>query len=462
LAPRPPGPPGQHTAEVLGALPATADGRGAAPVHEPAAPADEPVPPGAHGPAPLTGVRVVDLGEGMAGPFAAARLGDLGADVVKVEALGGDAVRGHGPALGGTGLTATFAALNRNKRSIAVDLARPEGREVVRRIVARADIVVEALQPGEAAACGLDDVALRAAHPELVYVAVSGWGEAGPLADQPAAELPVQAMAEYLGSLGRIGDPPVRLGTDVAGLNTGIFACQAALAGLLARRGGGAGGDSGEATAPAGAGQRVDVSMLGALLHLRGIMWTARSNPDDWYGFHLDHYTNPPESGYRTADGQVFFGLRRGNSEDFDQLMISLGLLEHLDDPHFADYGRQAAPLGRWAVEAKPVWEAAFEAMTTEEVIDLLHERGGDAVPFTDYPRITAHPQVEAIGALTTIDQEGHGPLRAVAPPWKFAATPATVRAGAPLLGQHTDAVLAEAGYTPEEIADLRARQVVA
>ena len=225
-------------------------------------------------------------------------------------------------------------------------------------------------------------------------------------------------------------------------MNTAIMASQAALAGLWhVRQGGG--------------GQRVAVSMLGTLLHLRGIMWTARSNPDDWYGFHLDHYTNPPESGYRTADGQVFFGLRRGNSEDFDQLMIALGLLEHLDDPRFGDFGRRAAPLGRYSVEAKAVWESAFQTMTTQEIIDLLHERGGDAVPFTDYPAITAHPQVEAIAALVTVHQPGHGPLRAVAPPWKFAVSPASVRCAAPRLGEHTAAILAEAGIAADDPAGL-------
>ena len=236
-------------------------------------------------------------------------------------------------------------------------------------------------------------------------------------------------MAEYLASLGRAGDEPVRLGADVAALNTGVFAVQAALAGLRVR-------------AATGRAQQVEVSMLGTLLHMRGIMWAARSNPDDWYGFHLDHYTDPPESGYRTADGRVQFGLRRGNSEDFDQLMIRLGLLDHLDDPRFADFGRQAAPLGRFAVEAKAVWEGAFASLTTAEVVELFHERGGDAVPFTDYPTITAHPQVAAIGALVEVDQPGFGPLRSVAPVWRFSATPAVLRGGAPALGADNDAVL--------------------
>jgi crotonobetainyl-CoA:carnitine CoA-transferase CaiB-like acyl-CoA transferase len=456
--PRPGGPAGQHTDEVFSSLLEPVPVRAA----EPGA-ADRAGPAGSAGAAtaaPLAGTLVVELAEGVAGPFACARLADLGAAVVKIERIDGDPARDHGPALPGASgaapaLTATFAALNRGKRSIAVDLAQPDGRALVRRLLERADVVVEGLPPGEAAGHGLayDDAA--AANPGLVYVAVSGWGEHGPLAGQPAAELAVQAMAEYLSSLGRIGEPPVRLGTDVAGMNTGIFACQAALAGLLVRQG------VGPTDGRPGGGQRVAVSMLGSLLHLRGIMWTARSNPDDWYGFHLDHYTNPPESGYRTADGQVFFGLRRGNSEDFDQLMIALGLVEHITDPRFVDFGRQAAPLGRYAVEAKEVWESAFETMTTQEVIDLFHERGGDAVPFTDHPTITAHPQVEAIGALTTVEQEGFGPLRAVAPPWTFTATPAVIGAGAPALGRHTDEILSELGLTAGELADLRARGVI-
>lgn len=431
----------------------------------------------AESPAPLVGTTVVDLSLGVAGPFAAARLGDLGARVIKVEPLTGDPTRGFGPPVAlptvpgrvaggvvtggeagepgasdrGDGDAATFVALNRGKASLAVDLDEPDGVGLVRRLLERADVVVADLGPGRAEELGLGYDELAARNPGLVYVAVSAWGEEGPLADLPGAELPVQAMAEYLGSLGRIGEPPVRLGTDVAGLNTGIFACQAALGGLVARDLGGL-----------GRGQRVAVSMLGSLLHLRGIMWTARSNPDEWWGFHLDHYTNPPETGYRTADGQVFFGLRRGNSEDFDQLMISLGLVEHITDPAFAAFGREAAPLGRHAVEAKPIWEEGFAELTTEEIVDLFHERGGDAVPFTDYPLITSHAQTEAIGALCDVPLAGGGSLRGVSPVWGFSETPARVQGPAPRLGQHTDEVLAELGIEPGTVASLRARRVVA
>jgi formyl-CoA transferase len=201
--------------------------------------------------------------------------------------------------------------------------------------------------------------------------------------------------------------------------------------------------------------------MLGSLLHLRGIMWTARSNPDDWWGFHLDHYTNPPETGYGTADGQVFFGLRRGNSEDFDQLMISLGLVEHIADPVFSSFGRDAAPLGRHSVEAKPIWEKGFSSLTTDEVVDLFHERGGDAVPFTDYPLITSHPQTQAIEALCEVPLPGGGSMRGVSPVWKFSETPAQIAGPAPLLGQHTDELLRNLGLGALEIQAMRDRGVV-
>jgi formyl-CoA transferase len=404
--------------------------------------------PGAAGAAPpLEGITVVDLAQGLAGPFAASRLADLGARVVKVEPLGGDAGRGHGPPFVG-GEAAVFAAVNRGQRSLALDLDRPEGRALAQRLLSAADVVIEDLEPARAAALGLDGPELAAAAPGLVHVAISAWGESGPLAELPGAELPVQAMAEYLASLGSIGAPPVRLGTDVAGMNTALFAAQAALAGLYARR-------------RTGRGQRVAVSLFGSLMHLRGIMWLARSNPDDWFGFHLDHYTNPPEAGYRTADGQVFFGLRRGNSEDFDQLMITLGLVEHIADPLFEGFGREAAPLGRFAVEAKPIWERAFAALPTDEVIDLFHERGGDAVPFTHYAQIVDHPQTVAIGALCELEGPGGVRQRAVAPVWRFSATPAVPGGRAPRLGEHTDEVLAELGVESAEVADLRRRRVV-
>src|SRR5712692_9316437 len=159
-------------------------------------------------------------------------------------------------------------------------------------------------------------------NPKLIYCAISAFGEEGPLCDAPGSELVVQAMAEYTASLGRIGDPPVRVGADIASLNTGIFAAQAILGALYHRL-------------RTGEGQRVAVSEFGSLLHMRGIMWHSLSDPDDWFGFHLEHYTKPPDYGYQAKDGALYFILRRGNTEDWDRLVLELGMEHVLADPRF-------------------------------------------------------------------------------------------------------------------------------
>lgn len=398
-------------------------------------------------PGALSGFTVVDLTQGLCGPFASMRLGDAGAEIIKIEPLTGDAARAMGPPFVGTE-SAVFLSLNRNKKSVALDLRQSQGQEIVRRLAARADVLLEDLGPGEAEKLGLGYGDLRAAHPRLVYCAISAFGEDGPLRDIPGAELVIQAMADYTNSLGRIGEPPVRLGTDVASLNTGIFASQAITAALFHR-------------ARTGEGQRVAVSMLGTLLHLRGIMWTAMTDPDDWYGFHLDSYTKPPDEGYRTKTGRVFFGLRRGSTEDWDRLMLSLGLEEYINDPRFAGFGREATSIGRYAAEVKPIWERAFARLTNGEVIRLIHEFNGDAVPFMDYPTLFAHPQVQALDIVREIDHPTVGAFQTIGPVWRFSETPAQIHAPPPLLGQHTEEVLTALGMSREEIRQLRTLRVI-
>lgn len=395
----------------------------------------------------LSGFTIIDLTQGLCGPFGSMRLGDAGAEVIKIEPLAGDSARTMGPPFIGEE-SAVFLSLNRNKKSVALDLHEPEGRDIVRRLVTRADVFLEDLGPGEAGKLGLGYDDLREVNPKLVYCAISPFGEEGPLRHLPGAELVIQAMADYTNSLGRIGEPPVRLGTDVASLNTGIFASQAVTAALFHR-------------ARTGEGQRVAVSLLGTLLHMRGIMWTAMTDPDDWYGFHLDNYTKPPDYGYATKTGHVFFGLRRGSSEDWDRLMISLGLEEYINDPRFAGFGREATSIGRYAAEVKPIWEQAFKGMTNEEVVHLVHEFSGDAVPFTDYPTLFAHPQVRELNVIREIDHPTAGTFKTIGPVWRFSDTVANVQGPPPTLGQHTEEILRGLGFGPEKIQELRAGGVI-
>ncbi|NOT55122.1 MAG: CoA transferase [Deltaproteobacteria bacterium] len=389
----------------------------------------------------LSGFTIVDLTQGLCGPFGSMRLGDAGAEIIKIEPLTGDCSRAMGPPFIGDE-SAVFLSLNRNKKSVALDIHTPEGQNLVRQVVAKADVLLEDLGPGETEKLGLGYDTLRTLNPKLVYCAISAFGEEGPLRNMPGAELVIQAMADYTNSLGRIGEPPVRTGTDVASINTGIFASQAITAGLFHRM-------------RKGEGQRVAVSMLGTLLHMRGIMWTAMTDPDEWYGFHLDHYTRPPDQGYKTKDGYVYFGLRRGNSEDWDRLLISLGMVESLSDPRFANFGRDATSIGRYAAEVKPLWEEGFKDMTSEEVVRLIHEFNGDAVPFLEYPQLVAHPQIAALGVVQEIDHPTVGKFKTIGPVWRFSDTPAKIQSPPPTLGQHTEEVLEKLGVSGDEMRRL-------
>jgi CoA:oxalate CoA-transferase len=376
----------------------------------------------------LSGLRVIDLTEGICGPFSSMQLGDAGAEVLKVEPPNGDYARQVGPPFV-NGESAVFLSVNRNKKSIVLDYRREEQREVLTRLAATADIFLEDLGPGEAERLGFGYSRLSEQNPALVYCAISAFGEEGPLRDLRGAELVVQAMAEYTASLGRIGDPPIRVGADVASINTGIFATQAILAALFHR----------ERTAR---GQRVAVSQLGSLLHLRGIMWHSMTDPDDWYGFHLDHYTNPPEHGYGAKDGALYFILRRGNTEDWDRLVLELGMEHVLADPRFADYGRQATSIGRYAPEVKHVWEDAFKGHSRDEIIALIKSIGGDAVPMMDYPSLLSHPQVAALNAIIEVPHPNGGTFKTVRPVARFTGAPEPMMSAPPKLGQHTQEVL--------------------
>ena len=398
-------------------------------------------------PGALSDYRIVDLTQGLCGPFGSMRLGDAGAEIVKIEPLDGDASRTMGPPFIGDE-SAVFLSLNRNKKSLGLDIHTAEGQEIVRRLVTQADVVLEDFGAGEAEKLGLGYADLQVLNPKLIYCAVSAFGEKGPLSNLPGAELVIQAMADYTNSLGRIGEPPVRLGTDVASLSTGVFISQAVTAGLFHRL-------------RKGGGQRVSVSMLGTLLHMRGIMWTSMTDPDDWYGFHLDSYTKPPDEGYKTKDGYVFFSLRRGSSEDWDRLLISLGMEEYLADPRFDGFGREVTGVGRYVAEVKPIWEKAFATKTNDEIVHLIHEFQGDAVPFTNYMSLFQHPQIQELDVVREIEHPTAGTFETVGPVWRFSDTQAAVQSPPPTLGQHTDEILLGLGYSSDDIERLRVTSII-
>jgi crotonobetainyl-CoA:carnitine CoA-transferase CaiB-like acyl-CoA transferase len=381
----------------------------------------------------LDGLRVLDLTRLLPGPYCTLLLGDLGADVVKVEEPPfGDPVRAVPPAAGEDG--AVHAALNRNKRSVAVDLKAEEGAEVVRRLADRADVLVESFRPGVMEARGLAADSLRARNPRLVYCSLTGYGRGGPMAERAGHDLNYLGLAGFL--RGRPDGPapavPVGQAADVAGA---LLAVAGILAALLAR----------ERT---GRGQAVDASLLdGALALVTVPLARALAGGDgtgELRGEHACYRT------YRCADGRW---LSAGALEPkfYERLCRAVGLPE--------EAGRQWPSSPGKRRESAERFEAAFAARDRDDWVRDLAGADACVEPLLDLDELPSHPEV----ARRLVEQPGRGaPVRSLAPPVSLSETPPRLRRPAPALGEHTEAVLGEAGYTPAQIEALRSSGAVA
>jgi crotonobetainyl-CoA:carnitine CoA-transferase CaiB-like acyl-CoA transferase len=370
---------------------------------------------------PLTGLNVVEFSEGVAGPMTARLLGDGGANVIKLETPEGDPVRRWGgPAQNDTSVV--FSALNRNKRSVVVDSGQsPE----LDSLLTEADVLI--------VDNGRTDVdAIMQAHPDLVVCVVSCWGPEGPWADLPGGELPAQLASEAVTSLGKLGDEPVRLGGEHAGMLTAQFAVQGIVAALVGRREFG--------------GQRVDVSLFGSLLQMRSTLWVALSNPDRWWGFHLDSYIKPPEFGYTCKDTNIFFTLRRGDNiprELVTELVTELKMEFAFDDPRWKIFSKdQAGGIGRYSHLVHDIWDRGLSQWTFAEASKILDKHGSWVFPYHDYEEFVNDEQSQYLGIFIDVKDQTGALSTQVRPPWQFSSTPATVRLPAPMLGEHTREVL--------------------
>lgn len=392
----------------------------------------------------LDGVRVLDFTRVVAGPYATMLMGDLGADVVKVERPGtGDDCRGWGPPFV-EGHSAYFLAVNRNKRSVTIDLATDEGRRLALALVAESDVVVESFRPGTLDRLGLGWDELRDRRPDLVLCSITGFGQNGPYRDRAGYDVMVSAMGGLMGLTGTPGGPPVKVGVALTDVATGLYAYSSMLAALLHR----------ERT---GQGQRLDVSLLGTQL---AVLINAASNyllagqvmgPQG-----SGHASIVPYQAFETADGHVMVGA--ANDKLFRLLAHELELDELADLPRFATNATRVEHRD----EIVPLLQKRLLKDTTAGWVRRLGEAGVAVAPINRMDEVMADPHVVASGQLQTVEHPEAGTLRLVGPAVEFSAAPAVIRRPPPLLGQHTDEILRDvAGCSPEQIAALRDRGVV-
>jgi crotonobetainyl-CoA:carnitine CoA-transferase CaiB-like acyl-CoA transferase len=448
-----------------------------------AASPSEPPPPAERRPGPLAGLRVVDCSTVLAGPYCTMLLGDLGADVVKVEPPEGDATRGWGPPWVGSGAEGTrtaayFLAVNRNKRGLRLDLRTEDGREVLRRLLVDADVLVENARVGGFARLGFDDETLAALNPGLVHLAISGYGPTGPAAQRPGYDFVIQAVAGLMSITGapdEEGGGPTKVGVAISDVVTGMLGAIAVLAAVIGRAGraerdGGAtehraATEHGGATAPSGAteyraatapgGQRVDVSLLGSTLaslvnqaqnaFVTGVAPVRLGNA---------HPNIVPYETFETADGSIAVAV--GSERQWPRLCAALDLAELAADPRFATNGDRV----EHRAELRSRLAARFRERANADWLTILTGADIPCGPINDIVAAFDSAEAEALGMTVTQEHPAWGVIRQVGIPFALSATPAAIRTPPPVLGEHTAEILASLGYDGDAIEDLRARGV--
>ncbi|HLX33757.1 MAG TPA: CoA transferase [Candidatus Limnocylindrales bacterium] len=398
---------------------------------------------------PLAGIRVVDCSTVLAGPYCTMLLGDLGADVVKIEPLEGDATRHWGPPwvgdeAAGTRTATYFLAINRNKRSLRLDLRSEAGRDVLRRLLSGADVVVENFRVGGFAGLGFSDEALQSLNPALVHLAISGFGTTGPDADKPGYDFVIQAISGLMSITGEPDGPALKVGVAISDVVTGTFGAVSILAGLLARARDRAGG------------QRIDVSLLQgtfAVLVNQAQSTLATGQAPGRLG--NAHPSIVPYEAFRTLDGSIAIGV--GSEKQWRALCAALALDQVAADPRFASNGARVT--NRRALVA--LLDEHFGQRSSADWLAVLDAAGIPAGPIRDIGEAFASPQAVAMGSRVPIQHPVLGAVDQVASPYALSATPATIRRPPPMLGEHSREILAEAGFDAAAIDRLAADGVI-
>ena len=390
---------------------------------------------------PLTGVKVLDLTRVLSGPFCTALLGDMGADVIKVEAPEGDSVRGQGAIK--DGLSWYFAQFNRNKRSIRLDLRKPEAKVILERAIGQADVLVENFRPGVLARLGFDDDRLKALRPSLVVCSINGFGSTGPYKDRPAFDFVAQAMSGFMSVNGGADDPPLRSGLPIRDLVAGLYAALSIAAAVPRAK-------------ATGQGQRAEVSLTNGLVSLLSYIATnyfatgaapARSGND--------HPIAAPYGLFPTRDGQI--ALAPADDAFFGRLADALREPGLKTDPLYATQSARVA--NRTRINA--IVGGKLAANTTDFWVETLNKAGVPCGPVNSVAEVFRDPQILQQHMVMDVEQPGYGIVRMLGFPIKFSDSPCRVRRPAPRLGEHSDEILAELGFAVVEREAWRRSRVV-
>ena len=383
---------------------------------------------------PLTDIKVIDLSRFRAGPTCARQLADWGADVIKVEQPGGDEGDHEG---------FDFLELHRNKRSITIDLKKEKGVEILKKLVADADVLVENYRPQVKQRLGISYDHLKDLNPRLIYCSISGFGQRGPYKDRPGYDQIVQGMSGIMSVTGFEETGPIRVGSPVGDLSAGLYAAQGVLLAIIERE-------------KSGQGQVVETSLLEALMGMLGFqaaryLVTGQVPPP--VGNH--HPLSAPMGVYQAGDGALNIAV--GTEDMWGKFCRATGLEELPDDPRFASRGKR--------IKNRPELNDIINKRLAEkgrmEWVEILNEAGVPCGPIYNLEEAFNDPNTRQLGLVAEVDHPTVGKYSVLGLPAKLSRTPGGVHSPAPLAGQHTEDILKEADYSLDEIAELRAQGIV-
>jgi len=385
----------------------------------------------------LSGIRVIDLTRILAGPFCTVLLADMGAEVIKVEdPKGGDAVRSQGVIV--EGLSWYFAQFNRNKKSVALDLRAPAGREALADLIRGADVLVENYRPGVLAQMGFGPERLNTLNPRLIAASVNGYGSTGPYSERPSFDFVAQAMSGFMSLNGAPGGPPLRSGLPMSDLVAGLYAAFGIVCALNAR-------------GRTGRGQAVESALTNGLISMMAYAsanhFATGENPKRTGN---DHPIASPYGLFRAADGEI--AIAPSTEDIVRRLLRALDLEAMLDDPDFATVAQRMKNRAR----INAAIDERLGRDTVARWIETLNRAGVPCGRVMNLSEVFADPQVRAQQMVIEVEHPGHGPVKMTGFPVKLSETPCAVRHPAPELGQHTEEVLRGLGWDDARIAALK------